>query len=58
MTTDWTQAEIDDLMAERDAAIRERDEALAILRDLIKPGFNVMAYAAAADRARQLVGTP
>jgi hypothetical protein len=38
------------------AAIAQRDEAVAILRDLVKPGFDVVAYAAAAYHARKLVG--
>jgi hypothetical protein len=66
MTTDWTQAEIDDLMAKRDAAIRERDEALSILRSFVaaeetaktSTTTSFFEYCDAMDRARELLGQP
>jgi len=71
---DWTQAEVNDciqaeinaLMAERDAAIRERDEALSILRSFVaaeetaktSTTTSFFEYSDAMDRARELLGQP
>jgi hypothetical protein len=76
-TTDWTQDEIDDLMAELDAALADaeaarllwrqseaacaqmhaqRDEALAILRELVRDSADSGCVSVAMGRARKLVG--
>ena len=62
----WTQAEINALMAERDAAIRERDAALAILQAFVDAEETAKTssrkslgqYVDAIDRARKLLGQP
>ncbi len=45
--TNWTQAEINALMAERDAAIRERDEALALAKE--RDGELALCWCVATD---------
>ena len=63
---DWTQAEIAALMAERDAAIRERDEALAILQAFVDAEETALTsstkslgqYVDAMDRARKVLAKP
>jgi hypothetical protein len=59
MTTNWTQAEIDELMA-------KRDEALSILRSFVaaeetaktSTTTSFFEYCDAMDRARELLGQP